>query len=61
MDANQQWATLVKQQDFWKAQSWNATTWAFFEPNSLSPLEISSTSNQPEHLSVFSVVLLLQV
>jgi hypothetical protein len=30
MDANQQWATLVKQRDFWKAQSRNAIAWAFF-------------------------------
>jgi hypothetical protein len=29
-DANQQWATLVKQRDFWKAQSRNAIAWAFF-------------------------------
>jgi len=50
MDANEQWATLVKQPDFWKAQSWNATAWAFFAHNSLSSLEISSTSNQPKHL-----------
>jgi len=30
MDANQQWATLVKQRDFWKAQTRNAIAWAFF-------------------------------
>jgi hypothetical protein len=48
--ANQQWATLAKQQDFWKVQSQNATTWAFFVPNSSSSSEVSSTSNQTEHL-----------
>jgi hypothetical protein len=49
-DVNQQWATLVKQHNFWKAHSQNATTWVFFAPISSSSLEVSSTSNQPEHL-----------
>jgi hypothetical protein len=50
MDANQQWATLATQRDFWKAQSRNTMAWAFFAPNSSSFSEVSSTFNQPKHL-----------